>query len=439
MPSRFSVVEVYVHTLRRRRERVNCYALAATQDVGMERRQVVQSTGDERRPRMYQATEDDIRSGATTDVYFVRTVQIIEQADLDKRVRAEFSVKGLPHRYPWAILAGLEEVFALLEGIDVDVRGMPEGSIVRPHEPVLEIEGSYLSFAVLETAMLGMLCQSSGVATKAARVRSIAGEKLVASFGARRMHPSVAPVIERAAFIGGCDGVSVVKSAQALGEDPTGTTPHALMLLVGDTVRAMQLYDEVISETARRIALIDTFNDEKFEAIRVAEALGEKLFGVRLDTPGSRRGNFVQILREVRWELDLRGFQHVQLVVSGGLDEEEIAELRPHVHGFGVGTSIANARTIDFGMDIIEIEGEPVAKRGKMSGAKQVWRDPSSLRDIVLPLATQPSEPALEPQLLPLMRRGKLIAPAPGARAIRDRVLRQLEVVGREVVPDSGA
>ena len=243
-----------------------------------------------RRPRFHHATSDDIRAGLTTDVYFERTVQIIREAGLDRHVRAEFSVKSLPAGLPWAILAGLEEVFALVEGIDLSIRGMPEGSVVRPYEPIMEITGSYLSFAIFETAILGLLCESSGVATKAARIRHLAGQRLLASFGARRMHPAVAPVIERAAFIGGCDGVSVVMAARDLGEDPTGTTPHALMLLVGDTVEAMQLYDQIIPSEARRIALIDTFLDEKFEAVRVAEALGDKLYGVRLDTPGSRRG-----------------------------------------------------------------------------------------------------------------------------------------------------
>jgi nicotinate phosphoribosyltransferase len=338
---------------------------------------------------------------------------------------------------PWAILAGLEEVFALLDGLDLAVRGVPEGTLVRPYEPIMEIEGPYLSFAVLETAILGLLCESSGVATKAARIRHLAGQRMLASFGARRMHPAVAPVIERAAFIGGCDGVSVVMAARDLGEDPTGTTPHALMLLVGDTVEAMRLYDRIVPEQARRIALIDTFLDEKFEAIRVAEALGDRLFGVRLDTPGSRRGNFVQILREVRWELDLRGFQHVQLIASGGLDEAEVAELQPFVDGFGVGTSIANARTIDFGMDIVEIEGTPVAKRGKMSGAKQVWRDPTTLQDIVLPLGVEPGVTGLNSILMPLIDGGRLVDPLPSVRAIRQRVLDQLALVGHEVVPFS--
>jgi nicotinate phosphoribosyltransferase len=381
------------------------------------------------------ATEAEIRAGLTTDVYFRRTVEIIERAGLDKRVRAEFSVKALPGGLPWAVFAGLDEVLALLDGIELDLRGVPEGTLIRPYEPFMELSGSYLSFAVLETAMLGLICQASGVATKAARIRVLAGDRLVASFGARRMHPAVAPVIERAAFIGGCDGVSVVKSAAMLGEDPTGTTPHALMLLVGDTVEAMRLFDRIVPPEAARIALIDTFQDEKFEAIRVAEALGDKLFGVRLDTPGSRRGDFAQILREVRWELDLRGFQHVRLIVSGGLDETEVAELAPLVYGFGVGTSIANARVIDAGMDIVEIEGVPTAKRGKLSGAKQVWRDPATLRDRVLPLDAAPETPYTVPLLRQLNEHGQRVEPHAAPRDVRQRVLEQLPLVAHEVTP----
>lgn len=383
-------------------------------------------------PKFYLATETEIRSGETTDVYFERTVQIIKEAGLDREVRAEFSVKNLPGDAPWAVFAGLEEVFALLDGIDLDMRGIAEGTIIRPHEPVMEIRGPYLAFAVLETAMLGLLCQSSGVATKAARMRVLAGDRLLASFGARRAHPAIAPVIERAAFIGGCDGVSVVKSARVLGQDPTGTTPHALMLLTGDTVEAMQLFDRIIDPLANRIALIDTFGDEKFEAVRVAEALGDRLYGVRLDTPESRRGDFAKIIEEVRWELDLRGFNHVRIVVSGGLDERDVARLQPLVDGFGVGTSIANAPTVDFAMDIVEIEGKPVGKRGKMGGAKQVWRDLGNCHDLVLPLG-KPAPPSREPMLVSQIEQGRLVEPLPSARQIREYVLVQLKSVAAEV------
>jgi nicotinate phosphoribosyltransferase len=134
------------------------------------------------------------------------------------------------------------------------------------------------------------------------------------------------------------------------------------------------------------VALIDTFNDEKFEAIRVAEALKDRLYAVRLDTPSSRRGNFLRILEEVRWELNIRGFGHVKIYVSGGVDENQILQLNPFVDGYGVGTTISNARVIDFAMDITEIDGKPIAKRGKMSGAKRVVRCLACYRDKVVPL-----------------------------------------------------
>ena len=391
------------------------------------------STTSARRPQFHQATTDEILAGRTADVYFERTLEILKRNDLNPRVRAEFAVKGLPGSMPWAVFTGLEEVFALLEGRPVSLRGFPEGSFIRPHLPVFEIEGPYQTFAQLETAILGLVCQSSGVATKAARVRHAAGNKTLISFGARRMHPSVAPVIERAAYIGGCDGVSVLKSAELLGADPTGTMPHALILAFGDTLEAVKRYDEAIEPGVPRVALIDTYMDEKFEAIRVADALGTTLDGIRLDTPGSRRGDFAQIIQEVRWELELRGHSHVRIIVSGGLDENSVRALRPLVDGYGVGTSIANAGTIDFSMDIVEIEGQPSAKRGKMSGAKQVWREPETLIDTMLPLGRMPERDGLTPQLIDLMIDGELVHDLPSPDQMRANVLDQLQIAGAEM------
>jgi nicotinate phosphoribosyltransferase len=236
----------------------------------------------------------------------------------------------------------------------------------------MEVEGRYQDFCVYETALLGLICQASGVSTQAARMKKLAGDRLVMSFGARRMHPILAPMIERNAYVGGCDGVAVVKSGEVIGEDPMGTMPHALILCMGSTVEAIKAYDEVLDPKLKRVALIDTFQDEKFEVLNVAEALGERLYAVRFDTPGSRRGNFYRILEEARWELELRGLGHVRFFVSGGIREEDIPVLNPVVHGYGIGTSISNAPVIDFAMDIVEIDGKPFAKRGKWSGSKRV-------------------------------------------------------------------
>lgn len=328
---------------------------------------------------------ENIKSGKVTDVYFVKTMEVLKRKGIDKWVKAEFIVKRLPENIPWAVFAGLEELSQLMRGLNVKVRAMPEGTVIRPYEPVLEIEGMYTDFGILETAMLGLLCQSSGVATKAARCKKAAGEKPVISFGARRIHPTIAPMVERSAFIGGCDGVSVVFDAEMIHEEPAGTMPHALILVFGDTVDAVRAFDEVFDDRVKRVVLIDTFNDEKIEAVRVAEELRDRLYAVRLDTPSTRRGDFRRIIEEVRWELNIRGFGHVKIFVSGGIDENEIGNLNPCVDFYGVGTTISNARVIDFAMDIVEIDGRPVAKRGKMSGAKRVLRCGECCEDRVVP------------------------------------------------------
>ncbi len=370
----------------------------------------------------------DVKAGKVTDVYFDRTMRILRAKGMDARVRMEIIAKTLPDGWDWAVFAGVEEVSELLLGLPVNVRSMPEGTVFFPCQPVMEIEGNYTDFGHYETAMLGLVCQASGIATKAARVKKLAGERPVISFGARRMHPVLAPMIERNAYIGGCDGVSVMKSAELIGHDPMGTMPHALILIFGDTLKAVKAFDEVIEHGAARTALIDTFQDEKFEAIRVAEAMGDKIYAMRLDTPGSRRGNFYRILEEVRWELDLRGHKGVKLFVSGGIGERDIPVLNPVVDGYGIGTSIANAPVVDFSMDIVEINGIPVSKRGKLSGAKSVIRCLSCLCDMVVPFADGHRRcecgGEMNDILLPLMREGKLIPELPGPDAIREKVLR---------------
>jgi nicotinate phosphoribosyltransferase len=317
---------------------------------------------------------DQIKSGKVTDVYFERTKAILEARNIDKTVTAEFMAKSFPSGYDWAVFAGADEVLELLKDLPVDIEMIPEGSIFHEREPVLSITGNYLDFGVYETAILGYLCQASGIATKAARVRKVAGDKPAISFGARRMHPSIAPVVERNAYIGGMDGVATVAAAEYLGQEPVGTIPHALILIMGDTVEATKAFDEIIDKNVNRVGLVDTFTDEKFESLRVAGALGENLFGVRLDTPGSRRGDMVDIMEEVRWELDQKGFNEVKLFISGGLDEYSIRSYNHVADAYGVGTSVSAARVIDYSMDIIDIEGKPIAKRGKRSGRKQLWR-----------------------------------------------------------------
>jgi nicotinate phosphoribosyltransferase len=378
------------------------------------------------------AGDADIRKGRTTDVYFERSVRILRKTGASRRVKAEFSLKSLPMGYPWGIVTGIEECTALLAGMELDLRAVAEGTVIRPNEPVMTIEGDYVDFAVYETPLLGFLCQASGVATKAARLRIAAGEHNLISFGARRMHPSVSPMIERNAYIGGCDGVATVKAAELIGIEPSGTIPHALVILCGGIDEALAGFDKYIDRKVRRIALIDTFGDEKFEALAACETLGDNLYGVRLDTPRSRRGNICDIVREVRWELDTRGYDKVKILVSGGLDELEIMELGPLVDGFGVGTCLSNARVLDYAMDIVEIDGTPCSKRGKMSGAKSLLRCGKCHGDIVIPARGSRRKRCecggrLESLVHDVIKKGKVVRKPDPPKRIRKRVLKSLE------------
>src|SRR5437879_256636 len=367
------------------------------------------------------ASEPEIKAGEVSDVYFDRTVEILRAKGLNTHVKAEIRLKSFPQPdWTFGVLAGIEEAAGLLEGLPVNVWAMDEGTLFGPEDTVLLIEGIYPEWAKYETALLGFLCQASGIATKAARCKRAAGPRQVISFGARRMHPALAPMIERNAFVGGCDGVAVTKAAELIDADPTGTIPHALVLMIGDTVEALKAFHEVIEPKVRRVALIDTLQDEKFEAIRVAEALGEDLYAVRLDTPSSRRGDLYRIVEEVRWELNLRGFGHVKIITSGGIDEYEILRLNPVVDGYGVGTSIANAPVVSFALDIMEIEGTPMAKRGKWSGAKELFRRRGTLETLVLPAGTRPPGAGPWDALLkPLTKGGRMVRDLPPRRPTR--------------------
>jgi nicotinate phosphoribosyltransferase len=389
--------------------------------------------------RLYIASKEDILSGLVTDVYFIGTRDILRAKNIRKKVRMEFHVVKLPKNYEWAVFAGLEEALYVLRGKPVTVYAMPEGTLFKPGEPLMIIEGYYDDLAVYETALLGILRHYSSVATKAARIKRLAMNKTVLFFGLRAAHPAIAPMLDRAAYIGGVDAVSGVASSKYLGLRPQGTMPHALIIVFGNQVEAWKAFDEVVEPSVPRIMLVDTFYDEREEALMAAKILGERLYGVRLDTPSSRRGSMRLIVEEVRWTLDIHGYKNVKIVVSGGIDEKEIVELRDIVDAFGVGTSIVMPPSVDISADIVEVFEDgawrPVTKRGKLPGAKQVYRKRPGLNDIVT-LLEKPGD--IPDGYTPLLRKyidnGELVESLPDINSIRNYVLEQLREVPEQRV-----
>jgi len=347
---------------------------------------------------------ETIRSGEATDAYFERTESTLRAADRNPHVAAEVTADQFPDG-EFELLAGIKDAAALLSDRSLDVDAIPPGRLF-DGGPVLRIEGPYLEFARLETSLLGLLSHASGIATAALEARRAAPDSSVLSFGARHVHPSIAAVVERSALIGGVDGFSHVAAGDIIGREAGGTMPHALMLCfgAGNQEAAWQAFDESVPEPVPRIALCDTFSDEKDEVLRAAETLGDRLDGVRIDTTGSRRGDFRHIIREIRWELDARGHEDVDVFVSGGLGPTELRELRDIADGFGVGGYISNADPVDFALDIVAVDGEAVSKRGKLSGIKSVYRTADGGHHVGLQGTDAPAD--AETLMEPLVRDG---------------------------------
>jgi len=370
-------------------------------------------------------SEAAVRDGTATDAYFLRTEETLEAADRNPRVVTEVTQDQFPTG-EFDLLAGVKDAAHLLEGLPVDVDAMAEGQLF-DGGPVMRIEGPYLEFARYETSLLGLLSHQSGVATAALEARRAAPNSSVLSFGARHVHPAIAPVVERGALIGGLDGFSHVAAGEILGREASGTMPHALVIAFGDQEIAWTAFDETVAADVPRIAIADTYSDEKDESIRAAEALGEALDGVRLDTTSSRRGDFRHIVREVRWELDARGYEDVDIFVSGGLGPADLRELRDVADGFGVGGHVSNADPLDFALDIVELDGELAAKRGKLSGVKQAFRTPDGGHHVGLADRADPEDG--DPLLEPLLRDGEVVREFDVNEAA-ERALDDAEAVG---------
>ena len=388
------------------------------------------------------AEDNEIKEGLTTDIYFIRTVDILKKMGMDKTdVSMEITANKLPFNWIWGVLSGTYEVIKLMENIKLDLYLMKEGTVFKPIDdygvrmPVGYLTGEYGGFAIYETPLLGLLCQNSGIATYASHLRLVAWDKSLLSFGARRMHPAITPMIDYSAYIAGFDGVSSILSAKLLGVKPQGTMPHALIIIIGDQRKAWKAFDEFIDPNINRIALVDTFYDEKVEALLAAETLKDKLFAIRLDTPGSRRGDMKEIIREVRWELNIRGYKNVKIIVSGGINYENIKEMiEAGADGFGIGTSVSNAPTLDFALDIVEKEGEKISKRGKFSGKKQVYRCPKCfIYKVVLEEEEPPKCPKcgskMEPLIQKALDKGKIVQGRERPSETREYVLSQLRKI----------
>lgn len=359
-------VEVPVDCVASFNERGHQYALDHMQNVlGAH---LVLSTGGAWQKNLFPAMPDVI-TGDTADIYFRRTLDVLEKENLDPVAVMEIFPRAA------GVFCGIKEVLSLLEEVlppdNREVWALDEGETMSSKEVCLRIKAPYRSYGLYETAMAGMLSHPCGWATTARECAAAAGNLPVISFGARHIHPSVAGLMDYAAIVGGCKGCSSIAGARLAGIEASGTMPHALILIMGDTVKATLAFDRHMPPEIRRVSLVDTFRNEDEESVRVASALREKLGAVRLDTPSELGGVTVALVKKVRAALDEAGFTRTGIFITGGMTPERIRQFISEgapMEGFGVGSYISGAKPIDFTADLHEIDGKPIAKRGRSPG-----------------------------------------------------------------------
>jgi nicotinate phosphoribosyltransferase len=338
-----------------------------------------------RRPRLdpaiFNLPVSRMREGYYSDKYFVRAREVLLTDH--HRPRVTMQVFGKTHAY----LGGIDEAIAILKLCaqsweELEVHALYDGDKIDPWETVLLIEGPYDAFAVLETLYLGVLARRTRVGTNTRHVVEAARPKQVMFFPARHDHWLVQTGDGYAAHIAGAIGVSTDAQASWWGSEGVGTVPHAMIAAYGgDTVLASRKFAEFQAPGIRLITLVDFENDCVGTSLAVARELGERLYGVRIDTSETLVDRSIvpqmgltkptgvnpQLVWNVRRALDREGFGQVKIVVSGGFTIEKIRMFEEQgvpVDMYGVGSSLFQGR-FDFTADIVRVEGKPCAKVGR--------------------------------------------------------------------------
>ena len=341
-------------------------------------------------PSVFRLPVEKMREGYYTDAYFNFTKQLLEERGAHPNVTMQVFQKND------SVLGGIDEAIAVLKQCagrhtddgwvtawdELEVHALHEGDEIAPFETVMTIEGDYTLFAHLETVYLGSLARRTLVMRNVREVVEAADGKAILYFPARHDHWLVQTGDGWAAHVAGAIGVSTDAQASWWGGVGVGTVPHGLIAAFGgDTVAAAQAFADRFSEEMNVTVLVDFENDSVRTTLEVAEALGDKLWGVRLDTSETLvdralwhdmgevqpTGVTPELVDRVRSALDAAGYQNVRIVVSGGFDAEKIRrfeDLGAPVDAYGVGSSLLRGQN-DFTADVVRVEGRDCAKAGR--------------------------------------------------------------------------
>jgi nicotinate phosphoribosyltransferase len=342
-------------------------------------------------PELFRLPVEEIREGYYTDAYFNFTKELLEKEGRHPNVVMQVFQKRR------SVLGGIDEAIAALKLCsgcydasgqwrqgwpELTVHALYEGDEISPYETVMHIEGDYSLFAHLETVYLGTLARRTLIMGNVREVVEAARGKSILYFPARHDHWLVQAGDGWAAHVAGAVAVSTDAQASWWGGRGIGTVPHALIACYnGDTVAAARAFADQFADRMNVVVLVDFENDSVKTSLEVAEALGDRLWGVRLDTSHTvvdrslwrqmgrfdPRGVNPELVRLVRSALDDAGYERVRIVVSGGFDAERIRYFEEEgapVDAYGVGSSLIRGEN-DFTADVVKVDGKPRAKVGR--------------------------------------------------------------------------
>jgi nicotinate phosphoribosyltransferase len=379
-----------------------------------------------------------------TDLYELNMAASYLRRGMTAPATFSLFVRNLPPRWGFLVACGLDRCLDYLESLrfqeedldylrvelgytdeDLDafrdlrftgeVRAIPEGRLVFPDEPLLEVTAPLPEAQLVETYLLNQVSYQTAVASKAARCRLAAPEAIMVDFSMRRVHGTEASLgVARATAIAGFAATSNVEAARVLGLQATGTMAHSYVEAFPTEIEAFRAFAQDFPD--RVVLLVDTYDTHRGieKAIEVARELGAqggRLAGIRLDS-----GDLASLAKEARRALDEAGLTDVQVLASGGLDEDAIAALTEAgapIDAYGVGTKIGvaeDAPALDTVYKLVQYDGEPVAKlsaaKATLPGPKQVWRLPDMAGDVI-GLATEDGPGDGEPALVPALAGGR--------------------------------
>jgi nicotinate phosphoribosyltransferase len=409
---------------------------------------------------------DIATSGLLTDLYQFTMVQGYLEHDLQDTATFEFFVRKLPQQRNFLIAAGLEQFLEFVTEMkfsqaDIewlakrgfrakllnflsnfrftgDVHALPEGTILFPDEPLLRVTAPLPQAQLLETRAINLLHFQTLIASKAARMVLAAPNKQLVDFGLRRAHGAEAGLLAaRASYAVGFAGTSTVLAGQRFGIPIYGTMAHSFVEAYADEATA---FEHFATANPHDVAFIlDTYDTEAaaHKVVSLAARLakqGIQVRAVRLDS-----GDLAAHARRVRRILDEGGLKQTRIVASGGLDEDQLADLTRQnapIDSFGVGTRLdvsADAPYLDCAYKLVEYAGQPRRKRSEgkaiWPGRKQVYRYVATAGHMDHDLIALESDTIRDahPLLAEVMRGGRPVDQPPTLDQIRDRTRQQLE------------